>query len=151
MRRIRGVGAVVGVVLAVAGCGNGAEGGAVSGGAGSAREMGGGAVSAGAEVAPGPELPPAPAVPRVSKWELDPENSSVGFVCKHVLTNVRGMIAQPSGTVVLDEGTPANSRVDVQMKVSGISTGVEERDMHLRGTEFFDAARYPVITFVSKR
>jgi polyisoprenoid-binding protein YceI len=90
-----------------------------------------------------------PSVPQISKWELDPENSSAGFVCKHVFSNVRGMFQQPSGTVFLDEATPANSKVNATIKVSSITTGVEERDTHLKGAEFFDAARYPVITFVS--
>ncbi len=73
----------------------------------------------------------------------------MGFVCKHVLTNVRGMLPKPSGTVMLDEATPANSRVDVTIDVSSITTGVEERDTHLKGPDFFDVAKYPAITFVS--
>jgi polyisoprenoid-binding protein YceI len=98
-----------------------------------------------------PEQPsvPTPEVPRVSKWELDPENSSAGFVCKHVFSNVRGMFAKPSGTVMLDEATPANSKINATIDVSSIMTGVEERDTHLKGPDFFDVAKYPAITFVS--
>ena len=92
---------------------------------------------------------PVPAVPQTSKWELDPENSSAEFVCKHVLSKVRGMFAQPSGTVMLDEATPANSKINATIKVNSISTGVEERDTHLKSPEFFDVAKYPAITFVS--
>ncbi|HET6981511.1 MAG TPA: YceI family protein [Myxococcaceae bacterium] len=106
------------------------------------------AASTGPEKASAPALP-IPSVPRTSKWELDPENSSAGFVCKHVFSNVRGMFQQPSGTVFLDEATPANSRVNATIKVSSITTGVEERDTHLKGPDFFDAAKYPDITFVS--
>jgi len=90
-----------------------------------------------------------PSVPQVSKWELDAENSSAAFVCKHVFSNVRGMFQQPSGTVILDDATPANSRVNATIKVSSITTGVEERDTHLKSAEFFDVTKYPVITFVS--
>ncbi len=92
---------------------------------------------------------PAPKVPPISSWELDPENSSVTFVCKHVLTNVRGMFQKPSGTVTLDEPTPANSKVKATIDVSSITTGVEERDTHLKSADFFDATNYPVITFAS--
>jgi len=106
------------------------------------------AASNGPEKATVPALP-IPPVPQISKWELDPENSSAEFVCKHVFSNVRGMFQQPSGTVILDEATPANSKVDATLKVSSITTGVEERDTHLKSPEFFDAAKYPVITFVS--
>jgi polyisoprenoid-binding protein YceI len=73
----------------------------------------------------------------------------VEFVCKHVFTNVRGMFHKPSGTVLLDEATPANSKVTATIDVNTISTGVEERDTHLKSPDFFDAARYPKITFVS--
>ncbi len=95
------------------------------------------------------DQPSALALPQTSTWELDPENSSVGFACKHVFTNVRGMFHQPSGTITLDEATPANSKVSATINVNSITTGVEERDTHLKGPDFFDAAKYPVITFVS--
>ena len=91
----------------------------------------------------------APAVPPISKWVLDPENSSVSFVCKHVLSNVRGMFQQPSGTVTLDEATPANSKVNATINASSISTGVEERDSHLKSADFFNVAKFPTIAFVS--
>ena len=98
---------------------------------------------------PDPEKPAAPALAQTSKWTLDPENSSVGFVCKHVLSNVRGMFHKPSGTVELDEATPANSRLNATIDASSITTGVEERDAHLKGPDFFDVARYPVISFAA--
>lgn len=102
-----------------------------------------------AVVAPSAPTGPAPAVPPISTWVLDPENSSVGFVCKHVLSNVRGMFQQPSGSVTLDEVTPASSKVDATINAGSITTGVEERDTHLKSAEFFDVAKYPTITFVS--
>lgn len=98
-----------------------------------------------------PEAPtvPVPAIPTVSNWDLDPENSSVAFLCKHVLSNVRGMFAQPSGSVTFDEATPSNSKVNATLDASSITTGVEERDTHLKSADFFDVAQYPTITFVS--
>ena len=101
----------------------------------------------------GPDKPaiatPVPAVPKIATWELDPENSSAAFVCRHVHSKVRGMFPQPSGTVMLDEETPANSRIDATIDLNLISTGVEERDTHLKSADFFDVAKYPVATFVS--
>lgn len=92
---------------------------------------------------------PVPAVPQRSKWELDPENSSAEFVCRHVLSKVRGMLPKPSGTLLLDDANPANSKVSATVDVRAITTGVEERDGHLKGPEFFDVAKYPAITFES--
>ena len=109
------------------------------------------ATAGAASTAPKAPATPAPAVPKVSKWVLDPENSSVGFVCKHVLSNVRGMFPMPSGTVTLDEVTPANSKIEATIDPSLITTGVEERDTHLKGSDFFDVAKYPTATFVSTR
>lgn len=107
--------------------------------------------SARAEVAePAQPSIPVPSIPQTSRWELDPENSSAEFVCRHVLSKVRGMFPQPAGTVVFDDATPANSKVSATIKVSGITTGVEERDTHLKSEDFFDAAKYPTITFVSR-
>lgn len=90
---------------------------------------------------------PVPAVPPISKWELDPENSSVTFLCRHVFTNVRGMFPMPSGSVTLDETTLANSKVSVTIDVKQITTGVGERDTHLKTPDFFDTAKYPTATF----
>ncbi|HEU0032646.1 MAG TPA: YceI family protein [Kofleriaceae bacterium] len=92
---------------------------------------------------------PIPTVPSVATWELDPENSSVTFVSQHVHSKVRGLFPQPSGTVFLDEATPANCKIDASVDVNLISTGVEERDTHLKSADFFDVAKYPVATFVS--
>src|SRR4029079_471570 len=139
----------------VAGCGRAPEGNSVRGDEpghpGAATSPATGSSRDTATASGGPDKASAPAVPQTSKWALDPENSSVGFVCKHVFTNVRGMFQKPSGTITLDEATPANSKLNATIDVSSITTGVDERDAHLRGPDFFDVAKYPVATFVSTR
>ena len=107
-----------------------------------------GAPGAASTALEGPAIP-VPSVPQVSKWVIDPENSSAGFVCKHVFSNVRGMFPQPSGTVTLDEATPGASHVNATINASSITTGVEERDTHLKSADFFDVAQHPTIDFVS--
>lgn len=100
-----------------------------------------------------PEKPsisiPVPAVPQISTWVLDPENSSAEFICKHVLSKVRGMFPKPSGSVLLDDANPAQSKINATIDINSITTGVEERDTHLKGPDFFDVAKYPTMTFVS--
>ena len=141
MKRSRNALAFVGFILAAAACEHAPEGNTPDAG----RE---GAATAAAVSTSSPQ-PSVVAVPQTSKWTVDPENSSIQFVCKHVLTKVHGMLPRPSGTVALDEATPSNSKVDVTVDVSSITTGVEERDTHLKAPDFFDAAKYPAITFVS--
>lgn len=99
-----------------------------------------------ATAAPGP---PVPVVPAVSRWALDPENSSVSFVCNHVRSKVRGLFPLPTGTVALDEDHPANTRIEATIEPRHVTTGVEERDTHLKGPDFFDVARFPTIRFGS--
>lgn len=99
----------------------------------------------------GPPNLPVPEVPARSRWALDPENSSVTFLCKHVFANVRGLFPQPVGTVTFDEADATHSEVQATVSVQAVSTGVQERDTHLQSPDFFDAARFPEATFRSTR
>jgi polyisoprenoid-binding protein YceI len=85
-------------------------------------------------------------------WNLDPTHSSVEFSVKHMMmTTVRGRFKDVRGTITIDEDNPDNSRVEVEMDVASIDTGVADRDAHLQSGDFFDAEAYPAITFRSKR
>jgi polyisoprenoid-binding protein YceI len=85
-------------------------------------------------------------------WRLDPAHSSVEFSIKHLMmTTVRGRFNEVRGTLVGDEAHPRGCAVDVAITAASVDTGVPERDMHLRGPDFFDAERYPTITFRSTR
>lgn len=85
-------------------------------------------------------------------WNLDPTHSSIEFSVKHMMmTTVRGRFKEVRGTVTIDEDNPNNSRVEVQMEVDSIDTGVADRDAHLKSPDFFDAESHPTITFRSKR
>jgi polyisoprenoid-binding protein YceI len=68
-----------------------------------------------------------------------------------MISNVRGQFQKVSGAVEFDETNPANTRVDVQIEVTSINTREEKRDAHLKSPDFFDAEKYPYLTFKSKR
>jgi polyisoprenoid-binding protein YceI len=90
--------------------------------------------------------------PRVSSWELDPAHSHVAFAVRHLMiSTVRGRFADVQGMIQLDEADPGTVFVDVTIGVASIDTQQEERDSHLRSTDFFDVARFPTITFRSRR
>ncbi len=87
-----------------------------------------------------------------STWELDPTHASVEFSVKHMMmTTVRGRFKDVRGTLTIDEENPNNSRVEVEIDVASLDTGVADRDAHLRSGDFFDAESYPTITFRSRR
>ena len=59
--------------------------------------------------------------------------------------------ARPKGTVTIDDQDVTRLKVDVVIDAASINTGHAKRDDHLRGPDFFDVAKYPEITFVSKK
>ncbi len=92
----------------------------------------------------------SPAV--TSTWQLDPAHSSVEFAVKHMMmTTVRGRFKAVQATLTGDEEHPEGCCVEARIDVSSIDTGNADRDAHLRSPDFFDAERYPTITFRSTR
>ena len=89
---------------------------------------------------------------RTSAWQLDPAHSSVEFSIKHMMmTTVRGRFKDVQATLTANEEHPEGCCVEVEIDVASIDTGAADRDAHLRGPDFFDAERYPKITFRSTR
>ncbi|RMG43217.1 MAG: polyisoprenoid-binding protein [Acidobacteria bacterium] len=84
-------------------------------------------------------------------FEVDPAHSSVVFKIRHLLTNVTGKFKEFHGTIVYDAEDPSGSSVEFTVEAKSIDTGVAKRDGHLRSPDFFDVARYPAITFKSKK
>jgi polyisoprenoid-binding protein YceI len=88
----------------------------------------------------------------VSRWKLDPAHTQVEFKARHMMiTTVRGRFADVSGTVVVDEDNPNNSRVEVEIDANSIDTRESDRDTHLKSEDFLDVEKHPEITFRSKR
>ena len=83
-------------------------------------------------------------------YNLDPAHSTVGFAVTHMVINtVHGKFNEFTGTVSLDGNQLKEASGTIQAK--SVDTGIERRDNHLRSPDFFDAAKYPTITFQSKR
>lgn len=83
-------------------------------------------------------------------WVIDPSHSQVGFSVRHMmLAKTRGRFESFTGTVELDEQTPHLAKVDVTIDVDSINTRDAQRDGHLKGADFFDAAAHDKIRFVS--
>ena len=83
-------------------------------------------------------------------YKIDPAHTSVGFSVRHMgVSNVRGHFDDFAGSLVLDHSSIQQASATIQVK--SVNTGIEKRDNHLRTGDFFDAAKYPEITFKTKR
>lgn len=86
------------------------------------------------------------------KYAIDPAHCHIGFSVRHlVINNIRGRFTDYAGSIVYDEQDPTKSSVEIVIKAESINTDVKPRDNHLRGSDFFDVAKYPDITFKSTR
>ena len=82
-------------------------------------------------------------------YQIDATHSELTFRIRHLLGRVRGTFGEWGGTIVMDEATPAKSRVEVSIKTGSIDTQNDKRDEHLRSPDFFAADSFPAITFKS--
>jgi polyisoprenoid-binding protein YceI len=88
--------------------------------------------------------------PAVSTWKVDPAHSSAEFKVKHMMiSNVKGKLHGISGVLTLDESDITRSHVEASIPLSSLTTGDEQRDGHLKGTDFFEAEKFPNMTFKS--
>ena len=85
-------------------------------------------------------------------YSIDPAHSSIGFTVKHMMvSNVTGNFGQFEGTVDFDPNDLVSSKAEALIQTASIDTRVGKRDEHLKSADFFDAAKYPTITFTSKK
>jgi polyisoprenoid-binding protein YceI len=82
-------------------------------------------------------------------WSIDPVHSEVGFSVRHMMVSkVRGRFTEFSGQFVTGED-PAKSSVTAEINLGSLDTGNEQRDGHIKGEDFFEAEKYPIMTYQS--
>jgi polyisoprenoid-binding protein YceI len=97
-------------------------------------------------------MAPALALAQTSTWNFDSSHTHASFTVRHlVISNVRGEFGKTTGMVMLDEKDITKSKVNATIDVGSIDTREPKRDEHLRSPDFFDAAKYPTITFTSTK
>ncbi|MDQ0936699.1 YceI family protein [Streptomyces turgidiscabies] len=90
-------------------------------------------------------------LPVPGAWLFDPPHTAIRFIAKHVgMGHVHGRFERFEGGIQVAR-TMTDSRVQVRIDASSITTGNRTRDNHLRSADFLDVERYPHIDFVSSR
>jgi len=93
-----------------------------------------------------------PASAGTTTYQIDPRHSSAGFGVTHLMiSTVRGEFHGVTGTVVVDDSDVSKSSVNVTIDATSVDTREPDRDKHLKSEAFFDAAKYPTITFQSTK
>jgi polyisoprenoid-binding protein YceI len=81
-------------------------------------------------------------------WVLDPTHSEVHFKIKHLMiTNVTGSFDIFNISAKTDNEDFTKAKISFTADVNSISTGNEQRDGHLKSADFFDAEKFPQVTF----
>jgi polyisoprenoid-binding protein YceI len=85
-------------------------------------------------------------------WQIDPNHTAAQFSVRHLgVSTVRGAFTKVSGSVKHDPADPTKDSLEATIETGSVDTRVEMRDNDLRSPRFFDAQKYPTITFHSKQ
>ncbi|MBE0585744.1 MAG: polyisoprenoid-binding protein [Desulfofustis sp.] len=83
-------------------------------------------------------------------WEMDKAHSNIYFSIDHIFSRVHGLFNEFTAEVNFDPANLAESKFVFAIKTDSINTNIAKRDKHLQSADFFDAAKYPEMTFVSE-
>ncbi|WP_026705320.1 YceI family protein [Flavobacterium soli] len=83
-----------------------------------------------------------------TKWSIDPTHSEIGFKVKHMMfTNVSGSFQKFDASIETEDDNFENAKIEFSGDVDSITTGNTDRDTHLLSPDFFDAEKFPKLTF----
>src|SRR5437016_10742825 len=92
----------------------------------------------------------APVSGPAETYHIDNAHSQIASRLHQSVSSVRGDFHRFSGTIEVDRDHPERSSVTARISVGSIDTKIQKRDHHLLSAEFFDAAKFPEITFKSR-
>jgi len=87
-----------------------------------------------------------------TKWLLDPMHSELQFKIKHLMiSNVSGAFKNFHAEVETEEEDFSTAEIHLVAEMDSISTNNEQRDAHLRTSDFFEVEKYPELKFKSTK
>ena len=88
----------------------------------------------------------------MTKWVLDPTHSELRFKIRHLMiSNVSGALKNFQAEVEMDDADFSSAKVHLTAEMGSITTNNEQRDAHLRNSDFFEVDKYPELKFSSTR
>jgi len=85
-----------------------------------------------------------------STWEADKAHSKLGFIITHLMvSDVEGSFKNFTSKVTGTKDDFSDAVVELSADVASVNTDNDQRDAHLKGADFFDAVKYPTLTFKS--
>ena len=87
----------------------------------------------------------------MATWKIDPAHSEINFKVKHlVVSTVTGHFSKFDASIETSKEDFSDAKINFEADINSIDTKNEQRDGHLKSADFFDAEKYPKMTFVSK-
>jgi len=84
-------------------------------------------------------------------WKIDRSHSNVGFAVTHlIISEVTGQFKSFDGNIEFSKDDLSDANINFSIDVASITTDNEGRDKHLKSDDFFNAEKFPKITFVGK-
>jgi len=85
-------------------------------------------------------------------WKIDPNHSAAYFSVRHLMiSTVRGEFSGINGSLHYDPKRPTEARVEATIDCSTLNSGVAARDAQMKGPDFFDVKKYPIMKFSTTR
>jgi polyisoprenoid-binding protein YceI len=88
----------------------------------------------------------------MTTYTIDHSHSDVGFSVRHmVFAKVRGHFTKWTAQLAFDAANPTGTSVEASIDTASIDTREEKRDGHLKSPDFLDVAKFPAMTFKSRK
>jgi len=93
-----------------------------------------------------------PALAAAETWVIDPAHTVSGFTVRHMMiSNVTGVFEVTKGSIEYKPGDTNSVKAEITIETKSVNTRITPRDNDLRSDNFFNAEKFPNITFTSKR
>lgn len=94
-------------------------------------------------------LASSPAWASTRSWEMDKGHSSLVFQVNHIFSKIFGLFHEFDANIRFDPAHLEQSSIALAINVDSIDTNISKRDKHLLSADFFDAGKFPQMTFTS--